>query len=1156
MNNATFSRSCFTWLLFLLVLFVFSQSCLAADPIQPGDQQQFSPNLLKAKIAAVSENSQLDDATKNKLLELYRRSLENISSMQANENQANYFVASITSSPEEIKKVNSSIKKLETRKEAKLRQLANNKEDRRPLKELEQELIQSKAQETELEAALKDLTRQSGVFTDRPAKISQRLAEIKDGVDAVNGAVKVSPQPGDNPEITKAQNMVNLSKLASLQSESRMLNQELVSMPVRSELINAKRDEFAVRLELVRLDVQALEDEVNAKRQEEANKSVGAAQEVVAKMADNQPVLQQEAAKNAAYSEQLLKTSDALKTSASARDTLTNELSRIEETYASTKQKIEVAGLSHALGLLLHDIQRNLPDDRQLAKKRTQNSQVIAETGLQQVQAEDEKKKIDDSDNYIREILGTTDPATAKELKPELRKIIASRSNLLDKIIAANRTYLSQLSEIELLYTNLLGTVKDFSNYLQEHLLWMRSTPPVNLKGLAELPQEMQNMFAIDRWIKVGHVLVHKVLVAPVFLLVVIFCIVLYTLRKMLIQQLEAAVNLAGNPTSYHFGLPLKALALSVILALPCPLLIGAAGWKLQVYGESSEFSRAVGTALLFFSLRFFYLRIIIEALRSIGLASRVFFWSREKVDYLRRETQKFLFTFLPVAFFTQISFYVNYQVGSSHTLGRLSIIILLGVIMFFALRLFHPQAIVWQKKRANSTSNLLGRLQPFLFAVTLILPLVLAGLVLAGYIFAAGGLLGCLLNTIWLSFALVVGHQILERWLIQSGRQLALKKAWQHTAQEMAENAAGNVALPPEAEAAPIPEENLADLSQDSRKLLNALVLFVGLAGLWWVWNEVFPALRMFNHYTLWTNVIQINGQAQSIPVSVADAGMTVFIGFLTVIGIRHLPALLTIILLKRLQVSAGSRYTVVTLTRYGIGGAGLMYIADVLGFSWSQIQWLVAALGVGIGFGLQEIVANFISGIIILFERPIRLGDVVTVDSTVGVVTRIRIRATTIRDFDGKELLVPNKEFISSRLLNWSLSDPINRIILPVGVAYGSDVGLAMHLMQQAAENEPLVLKEPRINVTFDSFGDNSLLLNLRFFVNSVDDRLVALTRLHLAIDKAFREANISISFPQRDVHLDTTSPLEVHLVHKKELDKEREDEGGEESKSTTEP
>jgi len=1133
-------------LLVVFVVLMFGHNCPAADSALNGDQLQFSPNALKAKIAAVSENSQMDDATKNKLLELYRRGLENLSTMQANENRANGYVAAISSAPEEIKKVRLSLKKLAARKETKIRQLDSSREDRRPLKDLERELIKAKAEETELEAGLGDLNRQSNFFTDRPGQISQRLAAIKESTDAINGAAKISPQPGVDPEISKAQNLVNRSRLASLQSESRMLNQELVSMPVRSELINAQRDEAAFRLELVRLDVQDIETKVNRKRQEEANQSVGAAKEMLAKMADNQPVLQQAAAKNASYSEQLLKTSDALKTSARLRDTLSGELSRIEGTYASTKQKIEVAGLSHALGLLLHDIQRNLPDDRKLAKKRSQNSQIIAEIGLLQVQEEDEKKKIEDREKYILEILGTTDPEIAKELKPELRKIIASRSDLLDKNIAANRTYLSQLSEIELLYTNLVGTVQDFSNYLQEHLLWMRSTPPVNLRGLTELPQEIQTLFSPERWSGVGQVLLHNVLVSPIFLLVVVFCGVLYTLRKMVINQLETAVNLAGNPTSYTFGLSIKALVLTAVLALPCPLLIGAAGWQLQAYGEGSDFTRAVGNSLLFFSLRFFYLRSIIESLRPIGLASRVFFWSREKVEYLRQQTRQFLFAFLPVAFFTQIAFFGNYRAGSSHTLGRLSIIVLLAVIMFCALRIFHPQSVVWQKMRTNGTANLLGRLQPFLFTVTVVLPLILGGLVLAGYIFAVGGLLSCLLNTIWLSFVLVVGHQVLERWLIQSGRQLALKKAWQRTSLDMVGDATGNVAQVPEAEAAPVPEENLADLSQDSRKLLNALVIFVGLAGLWLVWNEVLPALRMFNHYTLWTNVIQVNGQAQSYPVSVADAGMTILIGFLTVIGIRHLPALLTIILLKRLQMSAGSRYTVVTLTRYGIGGAGVIYIADSLGFSWSQIQWLVAALGVGIGFGLQEIVANFISGIIILFERPIRLGDVVTVDTTVGVVTRIRIRATTIRDFDGKELLVPNKEFISSRLLNWSLSDPINRIILPVGVAYGSDVGLAMHLMQQAAENEPLVLDEPRVTVTFDSFGDNSLLLNLRCFVNSVDDRLTAKTRLHLAIDKAFREAQISISFPQRDVHLDTNSPLEVHLVQKQEP-VERGDENG---------
>ena len=154
-------------------------------------------------------------------------------------------------------------------------------------------------------------------------------------------------------------------------------------------------------------------------------------------------------------------------------------------------------------------------------------------------------------------------------------------------------------------------------------------------------------------------------------------------------------------------------------------------------------------------------------------------------------------------------------------------------------------------------------------------------------------------------------------------------------------------------------------------------------------------------------------------------------------------------------------------------------------LGLSWGQVQWLVAALGVGIGFGLQEIVANFISGIILLFERPIRIGDVITIGDTDGVVTRIRSRATTIRNWDGKELLVPNKEFITGRLLNWSLSDQTTRVILSVGIAYGSDVRLAMRLLEEAAGENENVLDDPDPSVIFETFGDNALAFRAYFWL-----------------------------------------------------------------------
>jgi potassium efflux system protein len=180
---------------------------------------------------------------------------------------------------------------------------------------------------------------------------------------------------------------------------------------------------------------------------------------------------------------------------------------------------------------------------------------------------------------------------------------------------------------------------------------------------------------------------------------------------------------------------------------------------------------------------------------------------------------------------------------------------------------------------------------------------------------------------------------------------------------------------------------------------------------------------------------------------------------------------------------------------------------------------------------------VANFISGVIILFERPIRIGDVVTVGDTDGVVARIQSRATTIRNWDGKELLVPNKEFITGRLLNWSLSDQATRIVLSVGIAYGSNVREAMRLLEEAARENENVLDDPAPSVIFETFGDNSLGLLLRCFVDSIDLRYPTMSALNESINDKFNAAGIVIAFPQRDLHLNTTRPIQVELRKEKD-------------------
>ena len=195
-----------------------------------------------------------------------------------------------------------------------------------------------------------------------------------------------------------------------------------------------------------------------------------------------------------------------------------------------------------------------------------------------------------------------------------------------------------------------------------------------------------------------------------------------------------------------------------------------------------------------------------------------------------------------------------------------------------------------------------------------------------------------------------------------------------------------------------------------------------------------------------------------------------------MTLVAIGNIPGLLEIAVLQHLPLDTALRYAITTVTRYLIIIAGVSWALATLDFGWSKIQWLVAAISVGLGFGLQEIFANFVSGLILLFERPLRAGDIVTVGNVTGKVLQIKTRATTIQDWDRKELVVPNKEFITSQLLNWTLVDQVNRLVIPVGVAYGTDIAKARTILLRIAKEHPLVMHDPEPSVTFDLFGDSA--------------------------------------------------------------------------------
>ena len=169
-----------------------------------------------------------------------------------------------------------------------------------------------------------------------------------------------------------------------------------------------------------------------------------------------------------------------------------------------------------------------------------------------------------------------------------------------------------------------------------------------------------------------------------------------------------------------------------------------------------------------------------------------------------------------------------------------------------------------------------------------------------------------------------------------------------------------------------------------------------------------------------------------------------------------------------------------------------------------------------------------NFVSGLIILVERPIRVGDTVTVGGVSGTVSQIRIRATTIVDWDNKALVVPNKTFITDQLINWTLTGPVTRLVIKVGIAYGSDTELAHRVLMEVAAGHPMVLEDPAPTVFFLEFGDSALLFEMRVFVYDRLQRLPLTNELHMTIDRVFRERGIEIAFPQLDVRMRSDAGL----------------------------
>jgi potassium efflux system protein len=286
-------------------------------------------------------------------------------------------------------------------------------------------------------------------------------------------------------------------------------------------------------------------------------------------------------------------------------------------------------------------------------------------------------------------------------------------------------------------------------------------------------------------------------------------------------------------------------------------------------------------------------------------------------------------------------------------------------------------------------------------------------------------------------------------------------------------------------------------------------------------IWVELLPALEVLDQVQVWPKplakiVVNAEGKPELNVVTLAELAAAVLILIVTVGAARNIPGLVEMSILRHLRLDAGARYAVGAVTQYAITVFGAAMAFYRVGVGWKDVQWLAAAMTVGLGFGLQEIFANFASGLLLLFERPIRVGDTVSVGDITGKVTRIRIRATTIVDGDMRELVVPNKEFISGKVMNWTLTDTISRMTIKVNVPRGNDPDLVRQILLHVAASHPLVLKDPPPHALFDEFANDTLNFTLRVYMENRDVYNQLRHELNAGINAAFRQSGIDRTHP----------------------------------------
>jgi len=877
------------------------------------------------------------------------------------------------------------------------------------------------------------------------------------------------------------------------------------------------------------------QEKVSALRQQAAREAKEEAAQAQKETKSAHPVIQEIAQENTRLAGLQSELVAKMQKVGSYSEGIASKLSAVQKDLAELRQQVETAGrVTDAMGMLLLGKRDKLPSISESQRQIRNRATEISSVQLSGMEYDKKWSELSDLTDEMEAVEATLDPSLSQTQQEAIKKEAAGYYESQRKTLRATSDlywdYTTKLASLDTNERSLVKTVEGFANFIDANVLWVKSSHTPTLTDLRQTVGAFAWLLSPTNWHTTSSVLWADLGAHPsVYILIALAVAATVVFHAKLHRRISVISEGIRQIQTDSSLLTVQALVLTIVLAATWPIFLLMAYWRLSAVA-TDDFVRALASGLFKLAQAVFVLSFLHHLAMPHGLAQDHFRLREEPLAFLRRHLRWFLFLVVPVVFVIEVMHTQQVNDAWYGTVGRLFFVtglVGLALFLFIVLRPTSPLMEFYLKQRRGGWVD---RLRYLWYPMCLLIPLSFSILAGMGYLYGARHLNEKLLLTIGLILLVTLIRAMFVRWLLVAQRRLALlerQKRQAATEQKSQEGRAPSAPTPSgeTTEFKAKPEPTIFEMSQQTRRLIGAVATILLVVGIWYLWSDVLPAFAKLGEYRL-------HGVGEEA-ITLGSVVTALVVTILTVIVARNAPGLLEIIILRRLPIDRGVRFAIITVSRYVLVVIGLALAFTEIGIGWAKVQWLIAAMTVGLGFGLQEIFANFVSGLIILFEQPIRVDDIVTVGDVTGRVSMIKIRATTIRRWDQRELIVPNKEFITGQLINWTLSDNILRRDFPVGIAYGSDIRKAEKLLYEIAETNPRVLKDPAPTVLFKGFGDNSLDFELRVNYSGIENNLPLWHDINVAIDDKFRESGIEIAFPQRDLHVRSVDlDIPLHL------------------------